>query len=46
MAAPKLDSILNNIRTTVRDVDIRREFEWDFPTLEHAKTRLRWLAAE
>jgi hypothetical protein len=46
MAAPKLDSILDNIRTTVSDVDIRRESEWDLPTLEHAKARLQWLAAD
>ena len=46
MAAPKLDSILNNIRTTMSDVDIRRESEWDLPTLEHAKIRLQWLAAD
>jgi hypothetical protein len=46
MAAPKPDSILNNIRTTVSDVDIGRESEWDLPTLEHAKARLQWLAAD
>ena len=46
MAAPKLDSILNNIRTTMSDVDIRRDSEWDLPTLEHAKSRLQWLAAD
>jgi hypothetical protein len=47
MAAPKLDSILNNSRTTVSDVDIRREPEWDLPTLEHvAKARLQWLPAD
>ena len=46
MAAPKLDSILNNIRTTASDVDIRRESEWDLPTLENAKARLQWLAAD
>jgi hypothetical protein len=45
MDAPKLDSILNNIRTTLSDVDIRRESEWDLPTLEHAKTRLQCLVA-
>jgi hypothetical protein len=45
MGAPKLDSILNNIRTTLSDVDIRGESEWDVPTLEHAKARLQWLAA-
>ena len=46
MAASKLDSILNNIRTTLSDVDTRRELEWDLPTLEHAKTRLQCLAAD
>jgi hypothetical protein len=46
MAASKLDSILNNIRTTLGDVDIRREPEWDLPTLEHAKARLQWIAAD
>ena len=46
MADSKLDSILNNIRTTLSDVDTRREPEWDLPTLEHAKTRLRSLAAD
>jgi hypothetical protein len=46
MDAPKLDSILNNIRTTLSDVDIRRESEWDLPTLENAKARLQWLAAD
>ena len=46
MAASKLDSILKNIRTTLSDVDVRQEPEWDLPTLEHAKTRLQWLAAE
>jgi hypothetical protein len=46
MAASKLDSILNNIRTTLSDVDTRREPEWDLPTLEHAKTRLQSLAAD
>ena len=46
MAASKLDSILNNIRTTLSDVDTRREPEWDLPTLEHAKTRLQCLAAD
>ena len=44
MGAPKLDSILNNIRTTVSDVDIRRESEWDLPT-EHSKARVHCLAA-
>jgi hypothetical protein len=46
MAASKLDSTLNNIRTTLGDVDTRRESEWDLPTLEHAKIRLQWLAAD
>jgi hypothetical protein len=46
MPAAKLDFILNNIRTTVSDVDIRRESEWGLPTLEHAKARLQWLAAD
>ena len=46
MAASKLDSILDNIRATLGDVDIRQESEWDLPTLEHAKARLQWLAAE
>jgi hypothetical protein len=46
MATSKLDSILNNIRTTLGDVDIRREPEWDLPTLEHAKARLQWIAAD
>ena len=46
MAALKLDSLLDNIRTTLSDVDIRRQPEWDLPTLEHAKTRLQWLAAD
>jgi hypothetical protein len=46
MAASKLDSILNNIRTTLNDVDTRQESEWDLPTLEHAKARFQWLAAD
>jgi hypothetical protein len=46
MAANKLDSLLNNIRTTLGDVDIRNESEWDLSTLEHAKTRLQWIAAD
>jgi hypothetical protein len=46
MAARKLDSLLDNIRTTLSDVDVRRQPEWDLPTLEHAKTRLQWLAAD
>lgn len=46
MAASKLDSILNNIRTTLSDVDVRQEAEWDLPTLGHAKTRLQSLAAD
>jgi len=46
MAALKLDSLLDNIRTTLSDVDVRRQPEWDLPTLEHAKTRLQWLAAD
>jgi hypothetical protein len=46
MAAPKLDSILNNIRTTLSDVDTRQASEWDLSTLEHAKARLQWLAAD
>jgi hypothetical protein len=46
MASPKLDSILNNIRTTMGDVDNRQESEWDLPTLEHAKARLQSLAAD
>ena len=46
MAAPKLESILNNIRVTLADVDLRQESEWDLPTLEHAKTRLQSLAAD
>jgi len=46
MAASKLDSILKNIRTTLSDVDSRQESEWDLPTLEHAKARLQWLAAD
>ena len=46
MAAPKLDSLLENMRTTLSDVDVRRQPEWDLPTLEHAKSRLQWLAAD
>jgi hypothetical protein len=46
MAAPKLDSLLDNTRTTLSDVDVRRQPEWDLPTLEHAKSRLQWLAAD
>ena len=46
MAASKLDSILTNLRTTLKDVDARQESEWDLPTLEHAKIRLQWLAAD
>ena len=46
MAANKLDSLLYNIRTTLGDVDIRNESEWDLSTLEHAKTRLQWIAAD
>jgi hypothetical protein len=46
MAAPKLDSLLENMRTMLSDVDVRRQPEWDLPTLEHAKSRLQWLAAD
>jgi hypothetical protein len=46
MSASKLESILNNLRTTLSDVDIRQETEWDLPTLDHAKGRLQWLAAD
>lgn len=46
MAALKLDSLLDNMRTTLGDVDVRRQSEWDLPTLEHAKSRLQWLAAD
>jgi hypothetical protein len=46
MAASKLDSLLNNIRTTLSDVDSRRDSEWDLTTLEHAKTRFQSLAAD
>jgi len=46
MASSKLDFILNNIRTTLSDVDTRKESEWDLPTLEHAKARFQWLAAD
>ena len=38
--------MLNNIRTTLSDVDNRRGSEWDLPTLEHAKARLQWLATD
>jgi hypothetical protein len=46
MAATKLDSLLSNIRTTLGNVDLRRETEWDLSTLEHAKARLQWIAAD
>lgn len=46
MSAPKLDSILDNIRATLSDVDIRQGSEWDLPTLRHAKARLQWVAAD
>ena len=46
MSASKLDSILDNIRTTLSDVDLRQQSEWDLPTLQHAKARLQWLAAD
>jgi hypothetical protein len=46
MAAPKLDSILNNVHATVSNVDIRRESEWVLPTLEHAEARPQWLTAD
>jgi len=46
MAAMKLDALLNNLRTTLEDVDIRPGTQWDLPTLEHAKARLQWIAAE
>ncbi|HEV3209970.1 MAG TPA: hypothetical protein VGY91_06865 [Chthoniobacterales bacterium] len=46
MAATKLDSLLSNIRTTLGNVDVRRETEWDLSTLEHAKARLQWIAAD
>jgi hypothetical protein len=46
MSASKLESILNNLRTTLSDVDIRQEAEWDLPILDHAKARLQWLAAD
>ncbi len=46
MPVSKLDSLLNNLRTTLSDVDIRQESEWDLSTLDHAKARLQWLAAE
>jgi hypothetical protein len=46
MSGSKLDSMLNNLRTTLSDVDNRRDPEWDLPTLEHAKARLQWLATD
>ena len=46
MAATRLDSLLSNIRTTLGNVDIRPETEWDLFTLEHAKARLQWIAAD
>ena len=46
MAASKLDSLLDNLRTTLSDVDIRQGSEWDLSTLDHAKARLQWLAAD
>jgi len=46
MAATKLESLLSNIQTTLGNVDIRRQTEWDLPTLEHAKVRLQWIAAD
>jgi hypothetical protein len=46
MAASKLDSLLNNLRTTLSDVDFRQGSEWDLPTLEHAKARLQSLARD
>jgi hypothetical protein len=46
MAASKLDVLLSNIRTTLSDVDTRRESQWDISTLEHAKARLQWIAAD
>ncbi|MBV9129858.1 MAG: hypothetical protein JO298_05665 [Verrucomicrobia bacterium] len=46
MCASKLDSILDNIRATLSDDDIRQGPEWDLPTLRHAKARLQWLAAD
>ena len=46
MAATRLDLLLGNIRTTLEDVDIRRQSEWDLCTLEHAKTRLQSIAAD
>jgi hypothetical protein len=46
MAASKLDALLSNIRTTLSDVDTRRETQWDLSTLEHAKARLQWIAAD
>ena len=46
MAASKLDSLLDNLRTTLSDIDIRQGSEWDLSTLDHAKARLQWLAAD
>ena len=46
MAASKLDALLSNIRTTLSDVDARRESQWDISTLEHAKARLQLIAAD
>jgi hypothetical protein len=46
MAATRLDSLLSNIRTTLGDVDVRRESEWDISTLEHAKSRLQSIATD
>ena len=46
MAASKLDALLSNIRTTLSDVEARRDTQWDLSTLEHAKARLQWIAAD
>ena len=46
MAASKLDSLLNNLRSTLSDVDFRQGSEWDLPTLEHAQARLQSLARD
>ena len=46
MAASKLDALLSNIRTTLSDVDARHDTQWDLSTLEHAKARLQWIAAD
>jgi hypothetical protein len=46
MSASKLDSVLENIRITLSDVDIRRDSDWELPTLQHAKERLQWIAAD